>query len=167
MTLAKALGGGVMPVGAFVATPAIWNKVFRENPFIHSSTFGGNELACVAAIAAIQATFDEGLIKRAAEMGEYFMTGLSRLRGEFSDIISDVRGKGLMIGVEFTDPDIAKIAIGALVHDGVVAAYTLNNPNVIRIEPPLIITHAEIDTVLHAFRSGAQQARELLAMLAE
>ena len=167
MTLAKALGGGVMPIGAFVATSVIWNKVFRDNPFIHSSTFGGNELACVAAIAAIQATFDENLIHRAADMGEYFITGLRRLRSEYSDIISDVRGKGLMIGVEFTDPDIAKIAIGALVHEGVVAAYTLNNPNVIRIEPPLIISRAEIDLVLTAFQSGAQQARDLLAMLAD
>ena len=61
MTLSKALGGGVMPVGAFLATPPIWDKVFRENPFIHTSTFGGGELACAAALAAIEATLEEEL----------------------------------------------------------------------------------------------------------
>ena len=56
MTLAKALGGGVMPIGATLATPAIWNKVFHENPFIHTTTFGGGEMACAAALAALEVT---------------------------------------------------------------------------------------------------------------
>ncbi len=165
MTLAKSLGGGVVPAGAVIATAAIWDKVFRENPFIHTSTFGGNELACVAGLAAIDVIESEGLVERAVEIGAYFMAGLKVLQSDHPDIFVNVRGKGLMLGIEFTDADIAKIVIGALVHEGVIVAYTLNNPNVIRIEPPLIITKDEVDIVLKALAEGARQAKELLAML--
>jgi putrescine aminotransferase len=165
MTLAKSLGGGIIPVGAFLATADIWDKVFRVNPFIHTSTFGGGELACAAGLAAIDVILSERLPQRAAEMGDYFLDGLRKLQQKHSDIFVEVRGRGLMLGVEVTDADIAKIIIGALVHEGVIVAYTLNNPKVLRIEPPLIITRAEIDTVLRALESGATQAKELLAML--
>jgi putrescine aminotransferase len=165
MTLAKSLGGGVMPIGAFMATTEIWDKVFRENPFIHTSTFGGNELACVAGLAAIDAIITEGLADKAAKQGDYFLSRLKELRSRHSEIFVDVRGKGLMLGVEVSDPDIAKIIIGALVHEGVIVAYTLNNPNVLRIEPPLIISRDEIEIVLKALEAGATQAQELLALL--
>jgi len=162
MTLAKALGGGVMPIGAVMATPAIWDKVFRENPFIHTSTFGGNQLACAAGLAAIEVTLEEDLPRRAAENGAYFLEGLKRVQSEYPQVLNDARGLGLMLGVEFTDSDIGKVVIGALVHRGVVAAYTLNNPRVIRFEPPLIITRPQIDTVLTAFSAAVAEALELL-----
>lgn len=165
MTLAKALGGGVMPIGAFVAASDVWLKMFQNNPFIHSSTFGGGELACCAALAAIQATEDEGLVKRSAESGEYFRRRLVDAAAEFPGLLKEVRGLGLMIGIEFEDSDVAKLVIGAMVHRGVIAAYTLNNPTVIRIEPPLIITQLEIDQVISVFRDSMIEARDLIAGL--
>ena len=165
MTLAKALGGGVMPIGAMLGTAAIWDKVFRENPFLHSSTFGGGELACVAALAAIEATQDEDLAARAAESGAYFLTGLRRVQVRFPHVLREARGLGLMLGVEFTDSDIGKLVIGTMIHRGVIAAYTLNNPKVIRFEPPLVITRAQIDAVLEAFSAGVAEALELLGDL--
>lgn len=162
MTLAKALGGGVMPIAATLATATVWDKVFRENPFIHTTTFGGSQLACAAALAALDVTLDEDLPARAAENGAYFLDGLRRIRAEHPQILKEARGLGLMLGVEFTDSDIGKVVIGALVHRGVVAAYTLNNPKVIRFEPPLIITRAQIDTVLAAFSAAIAEALELL-----
>jgi len=165
MTLAKALGGGVLPVGAFVSTEAIWDKVFRENPFIHSSTFGGGEAACAAALAALHIITTEHLDQRSAELGSYFLANLISLQKENPDILLEARGLGLMIGVEFLDPDIAKLVIGSLANRGVVAAYTLNNPNVIRIEPPLIIEKGQIDFVLEAFRAALNDARQLLTLL--
>jgi putrescine aminotransferase len=165
LTLSKALGGGVIPVGAFVATPAIWDRVFRENPFIHTSTFGGGELACAAALAAIEATIEEELPQKAAENGEYFLAGLKRIQAAHPDILHEARGLGLMLGVEFTDSDIGKLVIGTMVHRGVIAAYTLNNPKVIRFEPPLIITRTQIDTVLGVFEAGIQDALALLGDL--
>ena len=70
-----------------------------------------------------------------------------------------------MLGIEFTDSDIGKLVIGTMVHRGVIAAYTLNNPNVIRFEPPLIITRAQIDTVLEALSAGIAEALDLLGDL--
>jgi len=165
MTLAKALGGGVMPIGATLATPAIWNKVFHENPFIHTTTFGGGELACTAALAALEVTVDEDLPARARENGAYFLDGLKRIQAEHPNILKEARGLGLMLGVEFTDSDIGKLVIGTMVHRGVIAAYTLNNPKVIRFEPPLIITRPQIDQVLEVFAAGVQDAIALLGDL--
>ncbi|MBV9851387.1 MAG: aminotransferase class III-fold pyridoxal phosphate-dependent enzyme [Armatimonadetes bacterium] len=167
MTLAKALGGGVMPVGAFLATPDIWEKVFHENPFIHTSTFGGGELACAAALAALDVTLTEDLPRRAAENGAYFLEGLRRTQAAHPNVLQEARGLGLMLGVEFTDSDIGKLVIGTMVHRGVIAAYTLNNPKVIRFEPPLIITRAQIDQVLEVFEAGIQDALALLGDLIE
>ena len=165
MTLAKCLGGGVLPVGAFMATAVIWDRVFRANPFIHTSTFGGGELACAAGLAAIEVTVREDLPGRAAEVGAYFLDGLRRAQARFPQVIAEARGLGLMLGVEFTDSDIGKLVIGTMVHRGVVAAYTLNNANVIRFEPPLLITKAQVDTVLDVFAAGVQDAIDLLGDL--
>ncbi len=162
MTLAKALGGGVVPIGAVLGTPAIWDRVFKENPFIHTSTFGGGEMACAAGIAAIRITLDENLPAEAARKGKRLMEGLRGIQERFPDLLSETRGMGLMIGVEFKDADIGKLTIGSLVHQGVIAAYTLNNPKVMRFEPPLIISDAQIDHVLSAFESAMVETQELL-----
>ena len=167
MTLAKALGGGVVPAGAFLGTPAIWDRVFRENPFIHSSTFGGGEMACVAALTALQVTIEEDLPAQAAAKGATLLAGLQQIRSRYPDLLVEARGKGLMIGVEFADADVAKLVIGSLVHHGVIAAYTLNNPTVIRFEPPLILTDAQIDHVLHAFDRAMAETQEMLAEFLE
>jgi putrescine aminotransferase len=165
LTLAKALGGGVFPVGAFISTEAVWDKVFRENPFIHSSTFGGGEAACAAALAALKVVTSERLDLRSAEYGSYFLHQLVSLQLANADLLVETRGLGLMIGVEFADADIAKLVIGSLANRGVVAAYTLNNPNVIRLEPPLIIEKEQIDYVAAAFRGALADARQLLTLL--
>jgi putrescine aminotransferase len=165
MTLAKALGGGVFPVGAVIATEAIWSKVFRENPFIHTSTFGGGEAACAAALAALDVITSERLDLRSAEMGEYFLHALTKMVIENSDLLIEARGLGLMIGIELADPDIAKLVIGSLANRGVVAAYTLNNANVIRLEPPLVIEKSQLDYVVAAFRGALEDARQLLTLL--
>ncbi len=161
MTLAKALGGGVMPIGAFVATPAIW-KAFESNPLLHSSTFGGNEMACAAALAAIDAIIEEGLPANAATMGDLLLTGLRAIAEKYPGTITEVRGKGLLIGVEFTDRDIAALIIAGLAQAHVLAAYTLNNPCVIRFEPPLIVTEAHITRVLGAFDAAVSGVMALL-----
>jgi putrescine aminotransferase len=165
LTLSKALGGGVFPVGAFISTAEIWDKVFRENPFIHSSTFGGGEAACAAALASLNVIIGDRLDLRSAEMGSYFLKGLVGLQQRNTDLLVEARGLGLMIGVEFADADIAKLVIGSLANRGVVAAYTLNNPNVIRFEPPLIIKKEQIDYVLEAFDAALADARGLLTLL--
>jgi len=161
MTLAKALGGGVMPIGAFTATPRIWSA-FTANPLLHSSTFGGNELACVAGLAAIEVLLEEELPAHAAVMGEELLTGLRAVARQYPGTIADVRGKGLLIGVEFTERDIAALVIAGLAQQHILAAYTLNNPCVIRLEPPLIIQREHIAAVLEAFDHAVAGVMELL-----
>ena len=162
ITLAKALGGGVMPIGAFTATPEIWEAVFRENPLMHTSTFGGNELACRAAIAAINVTLRDNLAERAEKLGVGFIAKLRAVREKHPKALQDVRGMGLMIGVEFTHEDVGELVIGGLARRGVIAAYALNNPKVIRFEPPLIITEDEMDKVVAAFDEAITEAQEML-----
>lgn len=161
MTLAKALGGGVMPIGAFTASEKIW-KVFEPNPLLHSSTFGGNELACAAALAAINEIVNNKLSENAADTGQYLINGLFKIAEKYPGTITAVRGKGLLIGVEFTDRDIAALIIAGFAQQKILAAYTLNNPCVIRFEPPLIITREHIDIVLSAFDKAISGVMDLL-----
>lgn len=169
MCLAKTLGGGVMPIGAFITTDKIWKKAYGglEKCTLHTSTFGGNSRACAAGIAAINVLVNERLPEAAAEKGAYIMQKLAAMKEKY-DVIKEVRGKGLLIGIEFKEPTggflkaislgvmntLSKEYLAALVSGelankhGVITAYTLNNPNVIRLEPPLIVNYEEIDYAL-------------------
>jgi putrescine aminotransferase len=167
MTLAKALGGGVMPCGALMGTPAVWEKAFADSPLIHTSTFGGNPLAAAAGLAAIEATQEEGLPERAAQRGERLMAGLRELAGRFPDQIEEVRGRGLLIGVGFREDGVGELCIAQMVSRGMIAAYTLNNPRVIRIEPPLIISEEECDMAVRVFGDAMSATIELLSELAD
>lgn len=165
MTLAKALGGGVMPLGAFCGTPEVWEP-FRARPWLHTSTFGspgGNPMACAAGIAAIKAFQDEKLSERSAELGEYFLHQLRGLQEEFPTAIREVRGKGLLLGLEFVDEDVAGLTIAAVARQRVVVAYYLSNPCVFRFEPPLIVTRAQIDHAVSVFRESIAETLELVA----
>src|SRR6185295_3129979 len=105
LCLGKALGGGVMPLSAFMSTPEIW-KVLEPNPFIHSSTFGGNPLACAAGIAAINVTLEEDLPGQSARTGAYLMGELGKIKIKYPELVQEVRGKGLLVGVEFPSTEI-------------------------------------------------------------
>ena len=159
ITSAKALGGGVMPIGAFMSTPEIWS-VMNSNPFIHTSTTGGNPLACAAAIAAINVTLEERIPEQAAEKGEYFIQQLKEIAARHSDVYTNITGKGLLIGQHFVNDDIGYAVASGLFKRGVLISGTLNNSRVIRVEPPLVITRAEIDTILNRLEDTLQ---ELLA----
>lgn len=147
LCLAKALGGGVMPIGAVVGRPWVW-KVFDESPLIHTSTFGGNPLACRVAREALDVTVEENLPSRAAGLGEWFIPELKTLRNRYPDLISEVRGQGLMIGLEFANPGIGGMMMSELFQRHVLAVYTLNNERVIRMIPPLIIEKSQLVAVL-------------------
>ncbi len=162
--LAKALSGGVVPIGAVCGTAAVW-EVFREKPWIHTSTFGspgGNPLACAAGLAVLRVLRDERLPERAAELGEYFLGQLTGLQRDFPTIVREVRGKGLLLGMEFVDEDVAGLTIAAVARRRVVVAYYLSNPRVFRFEPPLIVTREQIDRAVLAFRESLVETLELL-----
>lgn len=155
---AKALGGGVMPIGAFMATPQIWS-VMNSNPFIHTSTTGGNPLACAAAIAAINVTLEERIPEQAAEKGAYFLRQLRTIAERYTDIYTHITGKGLLIGQHFVNDEIGYAVASGLFKRGVLISGTLNNSRVVRVEPPLVITRAEIDTILNRLEDTLHEVR--------
>ena len=174
LCLGKSLGGGVMPIGAYITTDKIWNAAYgqMERAALHTSTFGGNTLAAAAALESIRLLVEEELAEQARENGEYFLAKLQDIKQKYP-VIAEVRGKGLLIGLEFASPKsnllntltggtvkklaeeyFASIVAGQLLNEhGIITAYTLNNPNVIRLEPPLIINREEIDYVVRALES--------------
>ena len=147
LAVAKSLGGGVMPVGALMGRPHVW-KALEPNPFLHTSTFGGNPLACAASIASIHVTLRERLWEKAAAKGERFMTGLRDLRLKYPDVLVDVRGKGLLIGLVFPDHETGYRVAAGLFRRGVLVAGTQVSATTIRIEPALDILDETIESVL-------------------
>jgi putrescine aminotransferase len=156
LCLGKALGGGVMPLSAFMSTPKIW-KVLEDNPFLHSSTFGGNPLACAAGIAAINVMLEEDLAGQADEKGKYLMKRLGALQALHPDILKIVRGKGLLIGLEFSDRFIGYRVAAALFKRGVLVAGTLLSARTIRIEPALNISYELLDQMLDKLADALKQ----------
>lgn len=139
MALAKALGGGV-PCGAVLATEDV-AKHFT--PGAHGSTSGGNPLAAGAACAAIETILRENLPERAGELGDYFLGRLEDVRKKYPEHISEVRGKGLIVGIEFSDRDFARDCFSVSVKNGLLVILTVER--VFRILPPLNTNEEEID----------------------
>jgi len=136
MCIGKSIGGGVMPLSAFISTRAIW-EVMVPNPIIHSTTFGGNPLACAAGLAAIQVTLEEDLPGQAAMKGEFLLRELSCLRDRYPQVLKAAQGKGLLIGMEFPVQEIGWQVASGLFKRGVLVAGTYSKAQVIRIEPAL------------------------------
>ena len=138
-----------MPVSAFGARPEIWEVMMRPNPFIHTTTTGGNPLAAAAAIAAINVTLEENLPQVAAEKGRYFKAGLEQLAQTYDSVYEKVTGKGLLIGQHFHTAELGYKVAAGLFKRGVLVAGTLTSAKTIRIEPPIYITQEQMDTVLN------------------
>ncbi|MEW6109604.1 MAG: acetylornithine transaminase [Nitrospirota bacterium] len=141
MTIAKGLGGGV-PIGALLATDKVASAF---QPATHGSTFGGNPLVCAAALATMDVLLeDDFILDQCRRMGKYFKKGLEGLKKEFPSIIADIRGMGLLIGMELTR-DGAPV-VKACLERGVLINCTAGN--IIRFMPPLIVTEKDIDHLM-------------------
>lgn len=174
MCLSKSFGGGIMPLAAYITTDKVWKRAYGyiDRATIHTSTFGGNARAAAAGIATLEITFREGLSCQAAEKGDYLIEKLWLMQEKYP-FLYDVRGMGLMIGLEFRQSKqsnlfrkvtkgMEKIVdeyLGAMIASEllnkhqIITAYTLNNPNVIRLEPPLTVSYEQIDKLLFALES--------------
>jgi len=165
MTLAKALGGGIMPIGATLGTPAVFESLYRENPLAHTSTFGGNPLACAAAVKALEILVRDDLAEKSRVRGDQMLAGFQRVQSQYPEIIAEVRGRGLMIGLEFAMDEVGELVVAQLLKRGVCVAYALNNPRVLRFEPPLVISATQVDAVIRAVEESITETAELLAAL--
>ncbi|MDR1650916.1 MAG: putrescine aminotransferase [Synergistaceae bacterium] len=149
MIYGKAFGGGIMPITGIIARPHLWDEALVENPWLLGSpTFGGNPLACSAALGALSFMIKHDVPRMAREKGEYFMKGLKVLREKYPSVITDVRGTGLMIGVEFPSNAAGYSFAKGMFARRVMTAGTLNNAVTIRFEPAATIDCADLDLVL-------------------
>ena len=139
MTLAKGLGGGV-PIGVFLAKERA--SVFA--PGEHGSTFGGNPLVCATGLATLKFIIDNDIPGKVKKRGQYFIAGLEKLKAKF-DFIVEIRGRGLLLALKFTDNMAEELVLACLKEGLLVNAV---KPNTLRFMPPLIITEKDVDEAL-------------------
>ncbi len=155
LVLGKALGGGLLPVSAFLARSDV---LMVLGPGTHGSTFGGNPLACAVALEALAVLTEERLAERAAELGPYLMCELAAIPVSF---VREVRGRGLLVGVQIDTGRInARSLAERLLRHGILTKDT--HGDVIRVAPPLVITKAEIDEALARIRRAFLEAEASL-----
>jgi ornithine--oxo-acid transaminase len=171
--LAKALSGGHVPVAAVLARKKIFDKVFdrMERAVVHGSTFGANDLAMTAGIAALDVLVSERLIEKAARLGERLLQGLAAMIPHY-EFLRDVRGKGLMIGIEFGAPRSVKlkaawhaleapseglfsqlITMPLFKEHKILSQVAGHASHTIKLLPALVISDADCDWVINAFNS--------------
>jgi len=149
MTYGKAFGGGIMPITGIIARPKMWVEKLIENPWILGSpTFGGNPLACSAALATIKFMLENDIPKVCQEKGDYIMEGLAKLQKKYPTVLKTFRGAGLLICMEFPEAEVGYKVTKGLFERHVMTAGTLVNAKTVRIEPPAVLTYETIDTVL-------------------
>ena len=155
MALGKGFGGGVMPIGAVVGTPRTWQK-YVENPFLHTTTFGGNPLACAAAIATLHVLLEEDLPRQAGEKGEYLLAQMNAIAARWPKVMKLARGRGLMLGMEFQDHDLGYAVAKHLFARQILISGTYINARVLRVEPALTIGRPQLDRFLEALEDSVK-----------
>jgi putrescine aminotransferase len=149
MLVGKALSGGVVPVSALVASNAAFEKL-NQFPILHTSTFSGNPLAAVAARVAIQTLKDENVVPRAHALGEVLLTKLGSLRARYPRMIYEVRGRGILIGIEFHAEFLAGDFMIEMLKKHVVVSYSLNAHRVVRLTPSALLSEADVKWLIAA-----------------
>lgn len=167
-TVAKSLGGGIMPIGAYVTNKEVFERAYGtyELCMAHHSTFGGNSLCCRVAIRALELLTEPDFLAAARASGEYLLCGLRELCGGNPNVY-DIRGRGLLIGIEFNEPDhpwlswdslglpgftghnaVPSLIMKQMMKQNILVRVCGHNWNVLKIEPPLTIEQREIDEFL-------------------
>ncbi len=153
----KILGGGVMPAGGVVTSDAMF-KPLDEDPLLHSSTFAGSPLAAAAVTATINVIQDEGLVERSRLVGSTVLELVEQAVGAHCpELVADVRGQGLLIGIEFVSADAATEFMLGLVERRVIPSYSLNSHHVLRLTPPALLDEADLEWLTGALHGAAQQ----------
>jgi putrescine aminotransferase len=151
----KTLSGGVVPVAAMIATEHAYAP-FNRDPFLHSSTFAASPIAMAAAAATVRVIREEGLVERAKTLGDALLPALRTILAELCpDLVTDVRGVGLLIGIELRDEGIAGELTLELLERHVLVNHSLNAHRVIRLTPPAVLTDADTAWLLDAFTGAA------------
>jgi putrescine aminotransferase len=151
----KALGGGVMPVAAAVSTVDAYGALDAE-PFLHSSTFAGNPLAAAAVTAALRVMHGDDVPRRAAELGRVLLGGVREAVSGAGDVVRDVRGEGLMIGIEFREEHHGARFLELMLDQHVIVCYSLNSDNVVRLTPSYLLDEADCEWLVTAISTSVR-----------
>ncbi|WP_443077598.1 aspartate aminotransferase family protein [Streptomyces sp. NBC_01450] len=150
LLVGKGLSGGVVPVAAMVATPAAYAP-FSRDPYLHTSTFAASPIACAAALAAVEALESEEVVPRARALGERLLADVRAACAPYTGgLVREVRGRGLLIGLEFAEEQAVGELILELVGRGVLVNHSLNATRVLRLTPPAIVGEEEVRLFLTA-----------------
>jgi putrescine aminotransferase len=146
----KALGGGIFPVSALISTPAVF-RPFNQEPLLHTSTFSGNPLACAAVVAALAAVRDDDVIAKAQRIGSQLLSEIRSSATRYQGAqVSEVRGAGLLIGIEFHKEYHAADFMLEMMSRRVLVSHSLNAHCVVRLTPPSTLTDRDIEQLLTA-----------------
>lgn len=158
LTFGKAIGGGCAPLTGIIARPWMITEEMIANPCLVSMpTFGGNPLSMAAGIAALRYSLENDVPGICKEKGEYFLGKLKEIGAKYPDVIKDVRGVGLMLGVVYGDWEIAHAVIKKLSARNVMSSAAMNEPALVRLEPPACISKESIDKVCEAIEEIAKE----------
>jgi len=156
MTVAKSLGGSIYPVAATIYREKLY-AFMEKNPLVSPSTFGGNPLAATVGLATIKYLEEHDLAGNAARMGAMLMERLRAVQAKHPEMVTEVRGKGLMVGMEFCDKMIGPIMTYQLSQDGVLVIFSANNPKVVRIMPSLVINEDQVRFLADALERATEE----------
>jgi putrescine aminotransferase len=152
MTIGKSLSGGVYPITAAVFRHQ-YLGLLDEQPFVHLSTFGGSDVGCAVALEVFKVLEEEGLLENAEARGLQLREGLERLIKVYPGLVKEVRGKGLMIGIEYQE-GLGRRMARELAGRGVLVLMSGNDPAVQRVMPSLGISPDQVDRVVQAFEDS-------------
>ncbi|MFD5697232.1 aspartate aminotransferase family protein [Streptomyces lasiicapitis] len=140
----KAFGGGVVPLSAVLGTERVW-EVLRVLPSTFGSSLGGNPLSCRVGLEVLALASDEAFLTGVKERARTIDDRLSALAARFPGLVAEHRGLGMMHGLEFTDGATAGLVLGRLLEEGVTSTYSLYHPDVLRVQPPMVISEEDLD----------------------
>jgi putrescine aminotransferase len=157
LLVGKGLSGGIVPVSAMVATPEAF-RAFNKDPFIHTSTFSGAPIAMAAVRAAVEAIEQDGLVERSATIGAQLLDRMRRIVDRRCPaLVREVRGLGLLIGVEMQTAGLAGALLAELVDRNLIVNYSLNASAVLRFTPPAVMTEDDVDFLSSVFDAACEE----------
>jgi putrescine aminotransferase len=153
VVMGKGMSGGIYPISATVYN-AQYAGFFRDDPFIHISTFGGSEIGCMAAIEVIRITKEKGFLSHVVKMGRFFRENIGRIAQKYPAAGLTLRGIGLMMGLEFKDEMTSLFMLKLLFDRGLYVVYSGNDQRVLQFLPPLIVNDNDARTILRCIESA-------------
>jgi putrescine aminotransferase len=164
MLVGKGLSGGVVPIAAMVATAEAYDP-FGRDPYLHTSTFGASPIACAAALATVTAMEREDTVARAAALGTRILTGVREVCAPYQGgLVHEVRGRGLLIGIEFAKEQAVGDLLLELIARGVLVNHSLNATRVLRLTPPAVVDDPELELFLTTFAEGLRATAARLSV---